>query len=90
MTTFTEYAKSKIEDYSIYNIPYPNDGFWLRNQGRSGEEDTIKYSAAMYAKDTIDFKGAYYDYRDISCEDGIKYNLKLGFRPAIWVKLDNN
>ena len=39
----------------------------------------------MSARDTIDFKGSIYDLYVIEAGKTTKSNLKLGFRPMMWL-----
>lgn len=88
-TTFTEYALKKYRKEKNNYTAIPLSDFWLRNQGRSGEEVNIKYNNAMSARETIDFKGTSYDLLKFTTDidKNIQSNPKLGFRPMIVIDL---
>lgn len=86
-TVYTEYALNMYKtEPTRSRIARPND-FWLKNQGRSGEEDFRSYNRAMYANETIFLKGYPYDMSDFLTDRGKMTNYKYGFRPTIWVSL---
>ena len=88
ITSPTTYAKSKFEyENNKSDMSYSSD-FWLRNEGYSGEEPGYKYNSAMYARDNVNFKGAIYDLYTINGDSVMKQNLKLGFRPLIWIDIN--
>ena len=90
ITKFTDYALKKYRKEKNNHKADPLVDFWLRNQGRSGEELNSRTNNAMIARQTIDFKGAAYDLFQYSSnsEKTVSSNLKLGFRPSLWVDLN--
>lgn len=89
-TIYTDYAykKHKKENSNLKSKAVVN--FWLRNQGRSGEEKKGMSNRAVYARETIDFKGSPYDILEYT-SGTYKTNLsnpKLGFRPCMWIDLN--
>ena len=89
VTIYTDFALKKYRKEKNNNKAVPLADFWLRNQGRSGEEINSRSSNAMIARETIDFKGSPYDLFQYSndSEKTITTNPKLGFRPCIYVDL---
>lgn len=90
LTIYTDYALKKYRKEKNNNKAMPQPDFWLRNQGRSGEEINSRSNNAMVARQTIDFKGTAYDLFQYSnnSEKVILTNPKLGFRPCILVDLN--
>lgn len=89
-TIYTDYAykKHKKENSNLKSKTLVD--FWLRNQGRSGEEKKGMSNRAVSARETIDFKGSPYDTLEYT-SGTYKTNLnnpKLGFRPCIWIDLN--
>lgn len=89
-TIYTDYAyKKHKKENSNVKVKALVD-FWLRNQGRSGEEKKGMSSRAVSARETIDFKGSPYDileYTSGSYKTN-STNPKLGFRPCMWIDLN--
>ena len=90
LTVYTDYALKKYRKEKSNNKAEPVVDFWLRNQGRSGEEVNSRTSNAMIARQTIDFKGSAYDVFQYSSdsEKTTSSNPKLGFRPCLWIDLN--
>ena len=87
-TSLTTYASKKLKSEKLRIKTSRENDFWLRNQGRSGEELFDKYNSAMYARETVDLKGAPYDIYSIEDPTHSMRNYKLGFRPIIWVDIN--
>ena len=87
-TSLTTYASKKLKSEKLRIKTSRENDFWLRNQGRSGEELFDKYNSAMYARETVDLKGAAYDIYSIEDPVNSMRNYKLGFRPIIWVDMN--
>ena len=87
-TSLTNYALKKLKSEKLRIKTSRENDFWLRNQGRSGEELFDKYNSAMYARETVDLKGAPYDIYSIEDPTHSMRNYKLGFRPIIWVDIN--
>lgn len=87
-TSLTIYASKKLKSEKLRIKTSRENDFWLRNQGRSGEELFDKYNSAMYARETVDLKGAPYDIYSIEDPTHSMRNYKLGFRPIIWVDIN--
>ena len=88
-TIFTDYALKKYRKEKNNNKAEPTPEFWLRNQGRSGEEINSSSNNAMTANNTIDLKGTPYylfQYNNDSYKT-ISSNPKLGFRPCMWIDI---
>lgn len=86
---YTEYAKSEQQkEPNRHRILRPNE-YWIKNQGRSGEEEFKNYNKAMYANETVFLNGYPYDMSDFLTDRGKKINYKDGFRPTIWVSVKN-
>ena len=90
LTVYTDYALKKFRKEKNNHKAEPLADFWLRNQGRSGEELNSRTSNAMVARQTIDFKGSAYDVFQYSSNSDktISSNPKLGFRPCMWIDLN--
>ncbi|MBR4313874.1 MAG: hypothetical protein IKP66_03085 [Lachnospiraceae bacterium] len=89
-TIYTDYAfkKHKKENSNLKSKALVD--FWLRNQGRSGEDKKGMSSRAVSVRETIDFKGSPYDTLEYT-SGTYKTNLsnpKLGFRPCMWIDLN--
>lgn len=89
LTVYTDYALNKYrkEKSNMEATTLPD--FWLRNQGRCGEEINGRSNNAMTARQTIDLLGKPYDIFKFSSNSDktVSTNPKLGFRPCIWVDL---
>ena len=90
LTVYTDYALNKYrkEKSNMEATTLPD--FWLRNQGRCGEEINGRSNNAMTARQTIDLLGKPYDIFKFSSNSDktVSTNPKLGFRPCIWVDLN--
>lgn len=89
-TIYTDYAYKKHKKENRNLKSKTSVDFWLRNQGRSGEEKKGMSSRAVSARETIDFKGSPYDTLEYT-SGTYKTNLtnpKLGFRPCLWIDLN--
>lgn len=89
-TIYTDYAYKKHKKENSNQKPKALVDFWLRNQGRSGEEKRGMSNRAVVARETIDFKGSPYDileYTSGSYNTNLS-NPKLGFRPCMWIDLN--
>lgn len=89
-TIYTDYALKKYRSEKNNYKAVPQAIFWLRNQGRNGEETNSQSNNAMTAINTIDFKGNPYDLFQYSnnIDKAVSSNPKLGFRPCIFVDLN--
>ena len=90
LSSHTVYSEKKYIKEMHNNTMASKPEFWLRNQGRSGEERNGRSSNVMFARQTVDIKGAPYDLFEYSSKNDntTTTNPKLGFRPCLWVTIE--